>query len=219
MDFEHHAGRPSRVGLLIAVITTVLCAACADNELAGNSTSGRRGDEGKLRDGQPGIQDSSVDGNTGGDREPPRDEPKPPEISQPDSDGSCAVTGRQHLKPRHITGGAADLVLQDNGPNAVKVTGNDSNVSILIPADTQIPALCLFVTGNQSQVTIRIESGGGLATLIYKGRGNQSHARVEVAENAALTNVVADLAGNNAVLELAGAGESPCPDEPGIICL
>ncbi len=171
------------------------------------SNGGNAGDTSGGTEGSTG----GSDGSTGGTVAPPAQNSSDTNVSRTEADACSELLGVEPSKVRVIRAGQ-DLTITGNQPIAIKVTGNQTKISmnILGTAGQTLPGLCVYALGNQPDITINL--GVALGGLYYKARGNQSRAVVQVSLLASLMkSFTADMSGNLASLVIWGKGKYICP--------
>jgi len=93
---------------------------------------------------------------------------------------------------------------------AAHVNGNNSKVTITLTgeSDMNIAGICIYAAGNQPEVQVNV--GVKLGGLFYRGRGNSSKGFIYVRELGSVETLIADLAGNSAMLQVNGPGSYSC---------
>lgn len=109
-----------------------------------------------------------------------------------------------------VVGNKTSRKISANAALAVKVAGNQSHLELSIgsASSASIAGICLFVTGNQGRADVNL--GTDVGRVVYVGRGNRSHGDLEVKDGATLWSLAGDLRGNQASLNVHGAGTFPC---------
>ena len=121
---------------------------------------------------------------------------------------ACAKLNGVSKERVKVVGNQSSATITANSVLAIKVAGNRSDLSLSLGGSGEIAAICLFVAGNQSRATIDVDVAMG--NLIYVGRGNQSRGDVSVGQDGSLSNIVANLSGNQAALNVGGTGSYSC---------
>lgn len=110
-----------------------------------------------------------------------------------------------------VTGKQDQLTLKTSSVVAARVSGNQTALDLVIDSKTpaDLRGICLFATGSQTLINVRIENIMVDATYLLT-RGNKSQIKIKFIESYS-SLVLADMAGNQTVIEIEGLPDANCP--------
>lgn len=134
-------------------------------------------------------------------------EPTEAEIAQ------CSKHFDEDVKGLKISGNKNTAEISKADIVAVRLTGNQSSVNILLTSDGEgtesIKGVCIIATGNKPATNL-VLTDVNVGKVVYMASGNSSTAAFEVSEESTMTDFEANLKGKDHSLSVSGDGTYSC---------
>lgn len=136
-----------------------------------------------------------------------------PDFSHPSSGEmkACARIAGVAESRLKVAGSQKDVTVSATDILVAKITGNQNRLALNFrgEAGMRLAGICVFLAGNQAEVEIK--SNLIIGRILYTARGNQSTGLIVAEEAGNVEEMIVDLGGNGASLNVAGVASCPAP--------
>lgn len=199
----------------VTLALAVMLNACSDSAFTGLDRAAGTDPEGAAALDQKADDDAaeskSDEKNSAGKKDSDKDKANEKKRSEKDAapgEGSCSDKDGQAEKI-HISESLGVHNLEKSAAIAMHVAGNQNQVNLNAKAgEAGIPSLCAKVTGNENKLTVNVS--GKIQNLMLEVMGNSAYILVNVPAGASLGAIDLKTRGNEARVEIKGAGTFDC---------